>query len=98
MSINERIAQINNSKINNVLKRIQKYNINRLHNPPLTKMEMDFSATDAPQQKNFIKKKVVPAIKKVLPVAERVLPVAATFVPALAPAATVVGAIGSLRR
>ena len=62
------------------------------------KMEMDFSATGAPQQKNFIKKKVIPAIKKVLPVAERVLPVAATFVPALAPAATVVGAIGSLRK
>ena len=59
---------------------------------------MDFSAVDAPEQKNFLKKKVVPAVKKILPVAERVLPVAATFVPALAPAATVVGAIGSLRR
>jgi hypothetical protein len=60
---------------------------------------MDFSAAvDAPEQKNFLKKKVLPAVKKVLPVAERVLPVAATFVPGLAPAAAVVGAIGSLRR
>jgi len=60
---------------------------------------MDFSvAVDAPQQKNFLKKKVVPIVKKILPVAERVLPVAATFVPALAPAATVVGTIGSLRK
>jgi hypothetical protein len=58
---------------------------------------MDFSS-DAPQEKNFIKKKVVPAIKKVFPVVERVLPVVATFVPALAPAAAVVGAVGSLRR
>ncbi len=58
---------------------------------------MDFSAVE-PQQKNFLKKKVVPVVKKILPVAERVLPVAATFVPALAPAATVVGAIGSLRK
>ena len=59
---------------------------------------MDFSATDAPQQKNFLKKKVLPAVKKIFPIAERVLPVAATFVPALAPAAAIVGAIGSLRR
>jgi hypothetical protein len=58
---------------------------------------MDFSS-DAPHQKNFIKKRVIPAIKRILPVAERVLPVAARFVPALAPAAAVVGAIGSLRR
>ena len=60
---------------------------------------MDFSATsaDAPDQKNFLKKKVLPVVKKVLPVAERVLPVAAKFVPGLAPAAAVVGAIGSLR-
>lgn len=58
---------------------------------------MDFSAVE-PEQKNFLKKKVVPVVKKILPVAERVLPVAATFVPALAPAATVVGAIGSLRK
>lgn len=61
-------------------------------------MEMDFASTEAPEQKNFIKKKVIPAVKKVLPVAERILPVAATFVPALAPAATVVGAVSSLRR
>jgi hypothetical protein len=58
---------------------------------------MDFSS-DAPHQKNFIRKRLVPAIKRVLPVAERVLPVAARFVPALAPAAAVVGAVGSLRR
>jgi hypothetical protein len=55
---------------------------------------MDFS----PQPKNFLRKRLVPAIKRVLPVAERVLPVAARFVPALAPAAAVVGAIGALRR
>jgi len=55
---------------------------------------MDFSS-DAPHQKNFIKKKVLPAVKRVLPVAQRVLPVAATFVPALAPVARVVGALGS---
>lgn len=61
---------------------------------------MDFTTVDihAPEQKNFLKKKIIPAVKKILPVAERVLPVAATFVPALAPAATVVGAIGSLRK
>jgi hypothetical protein len=53
---------------------------------------MDFSS-DAPQPKNFIKKRLIPAIKRVLPVAERVLPVAARFVPALAPAAAVVGAL-----
>jgi hypothetical protein len=61
---------------------------------------MDFSAASAsaaPDQKNFLKKKVLPVVKKVLPVAERVLPVAAKFVPGLAPAAAVVGAIGSLR-
>ena len=58
---------------------------------------MDFSAS-APEQKNFIKKKLVPAVKKILPVAERILPVAATIVPALGPAAAVVGAIGSLRK
>ncbi len=62
-------------------------------------IKMDFaSESDAPHQKNFIKKKVVPAIKKAFPVVERVLPVAATFVPALAPAAAVVGAVGSIRR
>lgn len=53
---------------------------------------MDFSA-ESPEQKNFLKKKVLPAIKKALPIAQQVLPVAATFVPALAPVATVVGAI-----
>jgi hypothetical protein len=58
---------------------------------------MDFSAVE-PEQKNFLKKKVIPAVKKILPVAERILPVAATFVPALGPAAAVVGAVGSLRR
>jgi hypothetical protein len=51
------------------------YIIYTLHTPtPLTNMELDFSSTDAPQQKNFLKKKVVPVLKKVLPVAERVLP------------------------
>ena len=64
--------------------------------PPLTPThppnKMDFSS-DAPQPKNFIKKRLIPAIKRVLPVAERVLPVAARFVPALAPAAAVVGAL-----
>jgi hypothetical protein len=62
--------------------------------------KMDFSAESAaaPEQKNFIKKKVVPAVKKVFPVVERVLPVAATLVPGLAPAAAVVGAISSLKK
>jgi hypothetical protein len=55
---------------------------------------MNFSS-DAPQQKNFIKKKVLPAVKRVLPIAQRVLPVAATFIPALVPVAAVVGALGS---
>lgn len=60
---------------------------------------MDFSAVSAaPVQKNFLKNKVVPVVKKVYPVAERVLPIASKFVPALAPAAAVVGAIGSLRK
>ena len=53
---------------------------------------MDFSSQSAPESKNFIKK-VGNATKKVLPVAQKVLPVAATFIPALAPVATVVGAI-----
>lgn len=53
---------------------------------------MDFSSEYDPESKNFIKK-VGNATKKVLPVAEKVLPVAATFIPALAPVATVVGAI-----
>lgn len=56
---------------------------------------MNFSS-DAPQQKNFIKKKVLPAVRRVLPVAQRVLPVAATFVPGLAPVARVVGVLGAL--
>ena len=55
---------------------------------------MNFSS-DAPQQKNVIKKKVLPAVRHALPIAQRVLPVAATFVPALAPVARVVGALGS---
>jgi hypothetical protein len=53
---------------------------------------MDFSSEYDPESKNF-GKKVGKVVKKVLPVAEKVLPVAATFVPALAPVATVVGAI-----
>ena len=59
--------------------------------------KMDFSS-NAPQQKGFFNKKLLPAVKRIFPVAERVLPAVATFVPALAPAAAVVGAIGSLRR
>ncbi len=55
---------------------------------------MEFSS-DTPKQKNFIKKKVLPAVKRVLPIAQRVLPVAAVFIPALVPVATVVGALGS---
>jgi hypothetical protein len=58
-------------------------------------MELNFSS-EAPQQKNFIKKAgrgVGNAAKKVLPVAQRVLPVAATIVPALRPVAAVVEAI-----
>jgi hypothetical protein len=53
---------------------------------------VDFLAT-SPDQKNFLKKKVIPVIRKALPVAERLLPVAATFIPALRPVAAVVGAI-----
>ncbi len=52
----------------------------------------DFSQC-APDQKNFIKKKVVPAIKKSLPVVKKVLPVVSTFVPALAPVAQVVNVL-----
>ena len=54
---------------------------------------MDFSS-DAPQQKNFIKKRVLPAVRRALPIAQRVLPVAATFIPALAPVARIVGVLG----
>lgn len=53
---------------------------------------VDFLAT-APDQKNFLKKKVVPLIKKALPIAERVIPAVAPFVPALRPVAAVIGAI-----
>lgn len=53
---------------------------------------MEFSSFE-PQQKNFINKKVIPAIKKTLPIAQKILPVAATIVPGLRPAATVIGAI-----
>ena len=59
-------------------------------------MELSFSTE--PDQKNFLKKKVVPVLKKALPIAERVLPAVAPFVPALQPVAAVVGAVGSLRR
>jgi hypothetical protein len=62
---------------------------------------MDFSSSSspadfsqcAPDQKNFIKKKVVPAIKKSLPVIKKVLPVVSTFVPSLAPVAQVVSVL-----
>jgi hypothetical protein len=58
--------------------------------------DCDFSSAGiiaAPDQKNFLKKKVVPVLKKALPVAERVIPAVAPFVPALRPVAAVVGAI-----
>lgn len=61
-------------------------------NTPLT-----FSSA-APDQKSWLTKKAIPAIRKALPVVNRVLPVAATFVPALRPVAAVVGTISSLRR
>jgi|LauGreDrversion4_2_1035121.scaffolds.fasta_scaffold01140_15 hypothetical protein len=53
---------------------------------------VDFMAT-APDQKNFLKKKVVPVLKKALPIAERVIPAVAPFVPVLRPVAAVIGAI-----
>jgi len=53
---------------------------------------MDFASVE-PQQKNFLKKKVIPTLKKALPIAQKVLPVASTFVPALKPIATVVSVI-----
>ena len=56
-------------------------------NTPLT-----FSSA-SPDQKSWLTKKAIPAIRKALPVVNRVLPVAATFVPALRPVAAVVGAI-----
>jgi hypothetical protein len=55
--------------------------------------DCDFSCAAAPDQKNFLKKKVVPVLKKALPVAERVIPAVAPFVPALRPVAAVIGAI-----
>jgi hypothetical protein len=58
---------------------------------------LSFSAT-APDQKSWLSKKVLPAIKKALPIVDRVLPVAATFIPGLQPAAAIVGAVSSLRR
>lgn len=57
-------------------------------NTPLT-----FSTDGAPDQKSWLTKKAIPAIRKALPVAERVLPAVAPFVPALRPVAAVVGAI-----
>jgi len=62
-------------------------------------MELSFSS-EAPQQKNFIKKAgrgIGNAAKKVLPVAQKVLPVAATIVPALRPVAAIVDAIPARR-
>ncbi len=53
---------------------------------------MDFASVE-PQQKNFLKKKVFPAIKKALPIAQRILPVASTFIPALKPIAAIVSVI-----
>ena len=54
---------------------------------------MDFSCTTAPEEKNFITKKVVPAVKKALPVAQKVLPIASKIVPGLAPIAAVVSVL-----
>ena len=62
-------------------------------------MELSFSS-EAPQQKNFIKKAgrgIGKVGKKVLPVAQKVLPVAAVIMPALRPVAAVVDAIPSRR-
>ena len=62
-------------------------------------MELSFSS-EAPQQKNFIKKAgrgIGNAAKKVLPVAQKVLPVAAVIVPALRPVAAIVEAIPARR-
>jgi hypothetical protein len=53
---------------------------------------MEFSSV-APEEKSFLSKKVLPAVKKALPVVEKVLPVAATVVPGLRPVAAIVGAI-----
>jgi hypothetical protein len=62
-------------------------------------MELSFSS-EAPQQKNFIKKAgrgIGKVAKKVLPVAQKVLPVAAVIVPALRPVAAIVDAIPARR-
>lgn len=53
---------------------------------------VDFLAT-SPDQKNFLKKNVVPVIKKAVPVAARVIPAVAPFVPALRPVAAVIEAV-----
>jgi len=53
---------------------------------------VDFMAT-APDQKNFLKKKVVPVLKKAVPIATRVIPAVAPFVPALRPVAAVIEAV-----
>jgi hypothetical protein len=62
-------------------------------------MELNFSS-EAPEQKNFIKKAgkgIEKAAGKVLPVAQRILPVAAVIVPGLRPVAAIVDAIPSRR-
>ena len=53
---------------------------------------VDFLAT-APEQKNFLKKKVVPVLKNAVPVAVRVIPAVAPFVPALRPVAAEIEAV-----
>jgi len=53
---------------------------------------IDFSSTE-PENKNFLKKKVIPVVKKALPVVKQVLPVASTLFPALKPVAAVVSVI-----
>jgi hypothetical protein len=55
--------------------------------------DSDFSFAATPDQKSWLSKKALPAIKKALPMVERVLPAVAPFVPALQPVAAVVGAI-----
>ena len=58
-------------------------------------MELSFSS-EAPQQKNLIKK-IGKVGKKILPVAQSILPVAAVIVPALRPVAAIVDAIPARR-
>jgi len=47
----------------------------------------------APEQKNFLKKKVVPLLNKAVLFAARVIPAVAPFVPVLRPVAAVIEAV-----